>query len=338
MLGTTLQSRKVALVEAPDASLSVKHWGEWKSRHEESARCGFGICRTLHYLYYSVKLLRKLIRPEDCFLALLAPLSAWYCYEQGYQFKMTFNIISMAAIYPQIYAIKASVKRRDSALQCYSQLQAAAQQLFIICKSWGKTAEERDQESEEAHYMRFLIYGFLHHSRQYLGAPLDVAAPGEVDILHHVSEISETLNGLSKPGGGHVSRAQQYVYIMHTSYEQMRHMKEYRTPAMLRAFGYLSTALVPLLYGPFFAKLAADFHWLFACVVAMLFSFIILALVNLDDIVENPFDIDDDHGEYIDLKLHDWQLEASLKLGTEEETAEHRESTNAMYAHHGESM
>ena len=77
---------------------------------------------------------------------------------------------------------------------------------------------------------------------------------------------------------------------MFISFEELKHIYQYRTPKTLRAFSDFFITILPPLYGPYFAHLAEDFPSSLIFVMPILFSVILVSLDNIQNHLENPFD------------------------------------------------
>jgi hypothetical protein len=75
------------------------------------------------------------------------------------------------------------------------------------------------------------------------------------------------------------------------SFEGMKHIYEYRTPVTLRAYSKIFTYVLPIVYGPYFALLASDIPSYLFFIVPFLFSITLVSLDNIQDHLENPFDM-----------------------------------------------
>ena len=83
----------------------------------------------------------------------------------------------------------------------------------------------------------------------------------------------------------------QYLARMMTAFETIKHIHKYRTPRTLRAFSDFFILLLPILYGPYFAYLTEDFSPELFFVMPILFALIFTGLANIQDDLENPFDL-----------------------------------------------
>ncbi len=89
---------------------------------------------------------------------------------------------------------------------------------------------------------------------------------------------------------GEVSRCNQYLSKMILSFEQIKHIYQYCTPRTLRAFSDFFIAVLPVLYGPYFAYISQGFSAGLTYVMPVLFALILVSLDNIQEHLENPFD------------------------------------------------
>jgi hypothetical protein len=71
----------------------------------------------------------------------------------------------------------------------------------------------------------------------------------------------------------------------------MKHIYQYRTPRSLRAYGQIFTYLVPIVYAPYFAYVANDSLNVLSFIMPVLFTLVLVGLDNIQDQLENPFDL-----------------------------------------------
>ena len=104
-----------------------------------------------------------------------------------------------------------------------------------------------------------------------------------------ISQLTEALKYRGLPGN-EASRIRQWEQYLSVSMENMRVIKEYRTPQSLRLFGRMFTLLLPPLYATNFAQIAIDTGSL--VLGCFLGAFTSLALTSLFEAVrqlEDPF-------------------------------------------------
>jgi len=146
-----------------------------------------------------------------------------------------------------------------------------------------------------------------------------------VDITELIEAVEDLRNKTeshpSPVAGGQVHRLQQYVYQMQTEFEKMKAICEYKTPAQLRAFSYVTLFVFPFMFSTYFAQVAYAVTTTFALGAAVLTSLVMTALLNVADRVELIFDYTDYRNEFIDLVFPVAQLKVAMKIvGDEEDT------------------
>ena len=113
-------------------------------------------------------------------------------------------------------------------------------------------------------------------------------------MLGKLSEVSVSHEELRKVGvpANEISRANQYLSKIMTSFERMRNIANYRTPMSLRAYSTVFLSIFPIAFGPYFAHLcieAESFEYV-GYMVAVLYALVLVTLDNIQDDLENPFD------------------------------------------------
>ncbi|MFY7787458.1 MAG: hypothetical protein ACOVQA_06250, partial [Thermoflexibacteraceae bacterium] len=83
----------------------------------------------------------------------------------------------------------------------------------------------------------------------------------------------------------------QYLSKCIVDFEKMRKIFLYRTPNSLRTYSKFFTYTFPVLYAPYFAHHLHDGNeTLIGYLSAVLYSFVFVSLINIQDQLENPFD------------------------------------------------
>jgi hypothetical protein len=104
-----------------------------------------------------------------------------------------------------------------------------------------------------------------------------------------ISQFTEACKYRGMPGN-EASRIRQWEQYMSNSMENMRMIKEYRTPQSLRLFGRLFSIFLPPLYATEFAQIAINTGsiWL-GCIVGAVTSLCLNALFECVRQIEDPF-------------------------------------------------
>eukprot|EP00986_Skeletonema_menzelii_P012636 scaffold7046_cov151-Skeletonema_menzelii.AAC.6 len=104
-----------------------------------------------------------------------------------------------------------------------------------------------------------------------------------------ISQLTEALKYRGLPGN-EASRIRQWEQYLSVSMENMRLIKEYRTPQSLRLFARVFTLSLPPLYATSFAQIAIDTESIvFGCIIGAVTSLALTSLFEAVRQLEDPF-------------------------------------------------
>ncbi len=218
----------------------------------------------------------------------LAVLSTWLCirYEISANFPLT--LLATAIVFPIVFSINSAYKRREVVLDDYGSLKSHGRAIFFASRDW---LEEPNPAATEK--CRQLLGDLLATSRTMFSGHRADMHEHEEQVYARFSELSRFIRDDLRRAGlatGEVSRCNQYLSKMLLAFEQIKHIYQYRTPRSLRAFSDFFIKIMPPLYGPYFAHIAADFSPSLTYVMPILFALVLVSLDNIQEHLENPFD------------------------------------------------
>jgi len=154
----------------------------------------------------------------------------------------------------------------------------------------GDWLEESDSATQEE--MKELLGKLLKSCRKLFSEPIDAMAQNEQGVYEVFSNLSGYIKSFRKKNlaSGEVSRCNQFLSKMIIAFENVKHIYQYRTPRTLKAYSNTFIILLPILYGPYFAKISADFASGLEYLLPVLFTVILVSLDNIQEHLENPFD------------------------------------------------
>lgn len=221
-------------------------------------------------------------------VALLAVLSTWLCARWGIVANFPLTLIATAIVFPIVFSINSAYKRREAALDDYGSLKAHGRAIYFAARDWLETPDPARLER-----CRRLLGRLLGSTRDMFSAPRAEMHEREARVYQNFSDLSEFIRKDLREAGlasGEVSRCNQYLSKMVLSFEQVKHVYQYRTPRTLRAFSDFFITVLPPLYGPYFAYIAADFSGGLIFVMPVLFALVLVSLDGIQGHLENPFD------------------------------------------------
>lgn len=200
---------------------------------------------------------------------------------------LPLTLIATAVIFPIVFSIGGAYKRREAALDDYGNIKAHGRAIYFAARDW---LEESDTATLER--AKQLLGDLLKSCRALFSVPVNEMQDYENAVYKNFSELSLFIKGLRKMGlaSGEVSRCNQYLSKMITSFEGVKHIYQYRTPVTLRAYSDIFIFILPVLYGPYFAENAKDYSPGIEYLMPILFSVILVGLDNIQAHLENPFD------------------------------------------------
>ncbi len=237
-----------------------------------------------------MRYLRRLavvINAKAVIISALAVGSMVICRRYGLTADFPLTLIATAVIFPIVFSIGGAYKRREAALDEYSGVKAHGRALYFAARDW---LEESDPAMLEE--IKRLLGELMRNCRSLFSSPLDAMEAHENAVYRGFSDLSLFIRGMRQRGlaSGEVSRCNQYLSKMVISFENIKHIYQYRTPVTLRAYSDIFIFVLPVFYGPYFAEIAKDYSPGLEFLMPVLFSIIFVGLDNIQAHLENPFD------------------------------------------------
>jgi predicted membrane chloride channel (bestrophin family) len=236
---------------------------------------------------YSIWTIGKVINLKSVIVSMLAMASTWICLRYGITANFPLSLIATAIVFPIVFAIGHAFKRRENALDDYGVIKAHGRAIYFAARDW---LPERNDERIQS--IEHILGHLLKACRDMFKSPLSETPVHEKRVYAAFSELSEFVKKLREDGlaAGECSRCNQYISKMIVSFEQIKHIYQYRTPRSLNAFSDFFIILLPILYGPYFAYEAAEYSAALVYIMPVLFSIILVGLSNIQEHLEDPFD------------------------------------------------
>lgn len=236
-----------------------------------------------------MRTLRSFVRVLDhqtVIVTALAAGSTWLCRRYGIEADLPSALIGIAVIFPIVFSINSAYRRREEALSHLADAKGHAVAIAWAHRDWtgGDPAlARRGREAVEA------LFGALRGFFEGEGAGRGEAL---AEVYRRFSALSESHEALRAAGvpANEVSRVNQYLRAVMIDFERMRNILEYRTPQALRAYSRVFLNGFPVLFGPYFARLATESTAAVGYLVAVVYSVVLVSLDNIQEALENPYD------------------------------------------------
>ncbi|MHC4662602.1 MAG: hypothetical protein ACYS8W_13045 [Planctomycetota bacterium] len=256
----------------------------------------------------SLKYFAKIIDLHMLIVTALCMLAIFLALHFNLVIALPTTLISVAMIFPVVFAINASYKRREQALTYFADIKGHAVATYFAGRDWLPDGKTDLVEKLKNRWEEFFEALHRHLAGKATGKPEDLK-----QVYDRFSGISGCLEEFRKSGmpTGEMSRINQYLKTAMVSFERMRNIKLYRTPVTLRAFNQIFLNAFPILFAPYFAHIASNSYTIVGYLVGVLYSVVLISLDNIQEELENPYDsIGED-----DLKLDIAQTYSSVMEG-----------------------
>ncbi|RKS55763.1 hypothetical protein BC962_0733 [Gillisia mitskevichiae] len=200
----------------------------------------------------------------------------------GINFNVDLTLLSIAIIFPLVFTIRSSFKRREKALEHLSKFLSSLKTVKYYILSNDKVVEDRKIEVEN------LLFEINIKTIEHLSKRND-DIKGLDEIVHQVySFVSDKENLIPYKLRDRVFR---FMKDTHESIENLHAIHIHRTPISLMAYCEVFIYIFPLIYAPtiIYNLGLNDADWI-AYFIVLLTQFVLISLYNIQNQLEYPFD------------------------------------------------
>lgn len=248
-----------------------------------------------------MKKITQIINFKTILVAALSVLSTYFCIQYNLLADFPFTIIATAVIFPIVFSIGGAYKRRENALSQYGVMKAHGRAMYFAARDWLE-----DSKAETQNNLKSLLKELFESCQNLFTNDVGQMRENEREVYRAFSRLSKFIKNDLRANGlpsGECSRCNQYLSKTMVAFENVKHIYQYRTPKSLRSFCDFFILMLPLIYGPYFAFLATEVTPGLEYVMPILFSLVLVALDNIQEHLENPFDQIGDDDIYINTDI-----------------------------------
>jgi|TARA_B110000977_G_C11079482_1_gene492422 hypothetical protein len=307
---------------------------EWRAGRAATSRVLEPVKEACMNLFASVRIyFRYLVTAEAWILCLVSVASTLFftMFEvkgRRLAVNVSWAFISFAIIFPLTNSLNETFRRRERALECIADVKAYLLSYYQAHRDWdwGENGRGKLPRNHVAN-VRLVLASCVADMRDVLTAPPTTRQihyhtewgrkeRERVENMSHdmifristyfdrMSLAVEELKYAGQPGN-EASRMRQYVTLSMRAWENLKHIKKYRTPIATRAFARVYIFLHPWFWGPYYAYLVdgmvvdgtgndASFGavvgtTVYACALSVLTSLAMMGLFNVRYRMEDPF-------------------------------------------------
>lgn len=214
----------------------------------------------------------------------IAVLTTYLTYLFHISFSVDLTLISIAMIFPLVFTIRGSFRRREKALEHLSQFRASLKTVhYFVMTNKELAAEDKEEFSAIIGEVSEQVMGHLKDQKSD-SSRLD-------DVVHKVYTFVDQKEAMFSRGLR--DKVFRFMNDLHESVENLNAIHTHRTPISLKAYCLVFIYIFPLIYAPTIVHNlgAGTSHWVTYFVV-LVTQYILITLYNIQDKLEYPFDDD----------------------------------------------
>ena len=245
--------------------------------------------------YFSIINHRTLI---TLILSIIIPFLAFE-FEVFYHIDLT--LISLAIIFPLVFAIRGAFKRREKSLQFLSLFRSSLKTLFYFFNSNSKLTDSKKEEINSI--LHEISESFVDHLSKSSQKTEYIDKKTE-NVFKFIIENEENIPNSSK------QKILRFLRDLHNSIENLIAIHTHRTPISLKAYCLIFIYIFPTVYTPtIINKIGFDNPHTITYFIIILSEFILISLYNIQDQMEHPFDRDG----LDDIKLDNFKIDRIIE-------------------------
>lgn len=214
-------------------------------------------------------------------MIIVSGLTVFVCYEYQIFFNVDLTLLSIAIIFPLVFTIRGSFRRREKALEHLSQFRSAMKTLFYFTSTSNLTIEEKNNLE------RIL--------KEIGGKTLERLKIQNEEIKDLDDEIEKVYDFIHSKNGMISTKLKdrifKYMNDLHEAIDNLHAIHVHRTPISLKAYCKVFIYIFPMIYTPtIIFNIGQNYNHAAVYFVVILTEFILISLYNIQDHLEYPFD------------------------------------------------
>jgi predicted membrane chloride channel (bestrophin family) len=202
-------------------------------------------------------------------------------YKFEIRFKIDLTLLSIAIVFPLVFTIRGSFRRREKALEHLSEFRSTLKAMHYLFMSRNKLTEQD----------KLLIHEILENISISTLSHLKDKNSNMKSLDEIINKVYEFTIDPEKPISGSLrDKIFKFMKYLHESIENLHAIHIHRTPISLKAYCEIFIYLFPFILVPntlFNIELLPQ--WM-SYLIIMLTEFILISLYNIQNQLEYPFD------------------------------------------------
>lgn len=203
------------------------------------------------------------------------------CYHYNINYNVDLTLLSIAIIFPLVFTIRGSFRRREKALEHLSKYRSAMKTLHYFIT----TSTLLDEEEAS---LKLLLENVEDKTISHLKS-----REGNIkDLDEEVDKVYEFIHSRRKTISKNLKdKLFKYICDLHEAIDNLNGIHVHRTPVSLKAYCKVFIYIFPLIYAPTtIFNIGETYNHFSVYFVVILTEFILISLYNIQDDLEYPFD------------------------------------------------
>lgn len=229
-----------------------------------------------------IKKYLSILNYRTAIVLIISVIVTYISYRYDINFNVDLTLLSIAIIFPLVFTIRGSFRRREKALEHLSEFRSTIKTVKYFLLSNQELSDKYKHEIEEI--LLNINSSVLSHLEKKDSTMKDLD-----DIIHNVYQfVLDKHDDIPRQIREKVFR---FMKDMHESIENLHAIHTHRTPISLMAYCLIFIYIFPLIYAPTMINNIGVYapEWV-AYLVVVLTEFILISLYNIQDQLEYPFD------------------------------------------------
>ncbi len=211
-------------------------------------------------------------------------ITTFVCRYFNILFHVDLTFLSIAIVFPLVFTIRGSFRRREKALEHLSKFRSALKTVHYFINSNNDLSEESKKEISD------ILVDISENTMDHLQTNNDSTQELDVIINQVHTFIQDNDANVSRRLRDRIFR---FMKDLHESLENLHAINTHRTPLSLKAYCKVFIYIFPLIYAPtIMYDVGSEHNPLITYFVVLLTEFILISLYNIQDQLEYPFDDD----------------------------------------------
>ena len=206
----------------------------------------------------------------------------YIAYRYNINYNVDLTLLSIAIIFPLVFTIRGSFRRREKALEHLSEFRSAIKTVKYFVLSSEELSDEHKEHLKKV-LLEINISTLDHLSRKtYAFKELD-------ETINKVYQFVADQNGIMPRKLS--DRIFRFMKDLHESIENLHSIHSHRTPISLKAYCEIFIYIFPLIYAPsIIYNIGVETPEWITYFIVLLTEFILISLYNIQNQLEYPFD------------------------------------------------